>query len=43
MNIIFVKGGELTGKEFDKFVIELHRKYGDLVKWSLFGQNSVIF
>nr|QVK45590.1 cytochrome P450 [Brachionus paranguensis] len=34
-------GGDLEFNPFDKFCIKLHQKYGDLVRWSILGNNNV--
>nr|QEV83791.1 cytochrome P450 [Brachionus rotundiformis] len=34
-------GGDLEFNPFDKFCLDLHEKYGDLVRWSILGNNNL--
>nr|AHL88999.1 cytochrome p450 3047A1 [Brachionus koreanus] len=34
-------GGDLEFNPFDKFCLNLHEKYGDLVRWSILGENNL--
>nr|UOU03261.1 cytochrome P450 3047A1 [Brachionus rubens] len=34
-------GGDLDFNPFNKFCLNLHQKYGDLVRWSILGENDL--
>ena len=41
LKTFLIIGGEFSIEYYDKFLVQLNEKYGDIVKWSLFDHKEV--